>query len=598
MPNRIYFTYAYIYLVRHRRVFRTKSGGKMKNTKLLIIASALLASLFLIIGCSDNELPPAPDSSGSSDTTTAPASTDETGSDETTAPAAPADSEYEDLKYGDKRLSVKHISVHDPSIVYDNTTGRYYLFGSHRAWAASNDLASWNTIQVPSLESASSYNKIFKSNIEWSALGGTQGNAKYDVTGNMWAPDVIYNEKMGKWCMYMSINGDNFYSSIALLTSDKINGKYEYAGTIVYSGFTSKKQAEMTDFVTVTGKTALSKYAPNNRWDSTYGPNAIDPCVLYDKNGDLWMSYGSWFGGIFLLKLDNETGLRDMSYEYKTKANVSDQYFGYRICGGYGGTGEGSYIVWDKDTGYYYLYVSYCGLSAASENFNGYHIRLFRSEDITGPYVDAAGHNAVLKKADGQENLGVKLFGNYALSGNKGNGNASNGYKSGGHNSAFIDSDGQRYLIYHTRFNTDNEWHEARVHQQFVNEDGWLVTAVYEHQGSVISKDGYAVDDIVGEYEYVDHGLSNATSLTGTKMLKTQKVTLNADGTISGDVSGTWDQHKGSDGNGYYVTMQIGKATYKGVFFKQYDETSKHAETMTFTLIGDNNHSVWGSKVG
>ena len=33
------------------------------------------------------------------------------------------------------------------------------------------------------------------------------------------------------------------------------------------------------------------------------------------------MSYGSWFGGLFMLKLDANTGLRDYSYKYETKTN-------------------------------------------------------------------------------------------------------------------------------------------------------------------------------------------------------------------------------------------------------------------------------------
>lgn len=40
----------------------------------------------------------------------------------------------------------------------------------------------------------------------------------------MWAPDVIWNKAMKKWCMYLSVNGDYWYSSIILLTSDNIEG--------------------------------------------------------------------------------------------------------------------------------------------------------------------------------------------------------------------------------------------------------------------------------------------------------------------------------------------------------------------------------------
>ena len=36
------------------------------------------------------------------------------------------------------------VSVHDPSIVDDN--GTYYIFGSHQAWAKSNDMYNWSTM--------------------------------------------------------------------------------------------------------------------------------------------------------------------------------------------------------------------------------------------------------------------------------------------------------------------------------------------------------------------------------------------------------------------------------------------------------------------
>ncbi len=556
-----------------------------KLTALLLI---LALSLSFVIGCTDDGSNEGDTSSDVTETDSSSESSSETAETEEDNENVAGSDVYEPLKYGDKKLTIGRITVHDPSIVYEPVSGNYYIFGSHRGWAKSTNLARWSTV---STTVDNNYKELFKSNIEWSS----HGSANYDVSGNLWAPDVIYNEAMGKWCMYMSINGDNYYSSIALLTADKITGRYEYAGTLVYSGFVNSKQVKETDYADVTGSTNISRYVSGGAWNSSYGPNAIDPCVFYDENGDLWMSYGSWFGGIFLMKLDNETGLRDTSYTYEYELNASDPYFGYRLSGGYGCTGEGSYIVWDKDTGYYYMYVSYCGLNA-TDNFSGYHIRLFRSENVNGPYVDAAGNSAICTKSgENQSNKGIKLFGNYYFESLKGNGdNSRSGYMSPGHNSAFIDTDGQRYLVYHTRFNLGNEWHAVRVHQQFMNEDGWPVTAVYEHQGSVISADGYSSDDIVGEYEYVDHGLASAT--TYTDMLKTKTVTLNADGTMTGDVEGTWEQVEGTDGNKYYATFVIKSVTYKGVFFKQYDESKNNTERMTFSLIGENNHSIWGSK--
>lgn len=500
---------------------------------------------------------------------------------ETKAAVAPPE-----LAEGTKINTTKRVSVHDPSVVYGND-GYYYIFGSHMAWARSKDLTNWSQITT---NINTNYATIFATPGKWAERGGSN----YNISGNLWAPDVIYNETMGKWCMYMSVNGDNYCSSIALATADKITGPYTYQGIIVYSGFTASgtRSYTNTDYQAVTGSTDVSRFLSNGAWNSSYGTNAIDPCVTYDENGDLWMSYGSWFGGIYMLKLDKNTGLRDTSYTYKTETNKSDAYMGLKIAGGYGQSGEGSYIVYDESTGYYYLYLSYCGLNA-TDGFSGYHLRMYRSQNITGPYTDAAGRSAIYTSAwEDQSKHGVKLFGNYSFSSLSGNGeNSANGYMSGGHNSAFIDEDGEHFLVYHTRFNVGQEWHEVRVHQQFMNEDGWLVTAPYEYRGSKISETGYSLDEIVGSYEIINHGLAAATQYTG--MLETKKVILMGDGTIAGDGSGTWSEKEGT----YYATMNIDGIDYKGVFFKQYDESSSHKEVMTFSLIGEDNTSIWGSKV-
>ncbi len=486
------------------------------------------------------------------------------------------------------------VSSHDPSVEYDPVTKKWYIFGSHTAFASSSDLINWTSFEYEGTSNAK-YGTVFAKSGEWAARGG--GN--YNIEGNLWAPDVIYNEDMGKWCMYMSVNGNNFYSSIALATADSITGPYTYQGTVVYSGFSNTADVSLTDYQKVTGTTNVSRYTSGG-W-GYYGTNAIDPCVLYDKDGELWMVYGSWFGGIFMLKLDNETGLRDYSYTYPLDTNAtdgvaSDPYLGIRVSGGYGGTGEGAYIVWDKTSGYYYMYVSYCGLNA-TDGFSGYQMRLFRSKNITGPYTDASGNYAIRRyDGDDQSVKGIKIMGNYnfsSLATAPSTTGCQNGYRSPGHNSALVDNEGNYYLIYHTRFNKDTEWHQVRVHQQFMNEDGWLVTAPYEYLGSKISKTGYAESEIVGSYELINHG-NEITFDVVAPMLSTYAINLNADHTITGDFEGTWSQKSGT----YYATIIIDGATYKGVFFKQYDESSSHKETMTFSVIGSNNIALWGSRIG
>ncbi|KFM93542.1 beta-xylosidase [Paenibacillus macerans] len=422
----------------------------------------------------------------------------------------------------------------------------------------------------------------------------------------VWAPDVIYNPSYvwadgskGAYMLYYSTSSTYIRSAIGFGVSKSITGPYEYVDTIIYSGFT-RASNPITTTSPLGTKTVNTWYQNTNipdlidngtlsgvrsGWFTSSGgynnslfPNAIDPSLIYDASGRLWMSYGSWSGGIYMLQLNPETG---KPYYPGADSGNTDRYFGKRIAGGYGKSGEAPYIVYDKAAGYCYLYVTYGGLA----NAGGYHIRLYRSTAIDGPYTDAAGNQAVYASASiNQANYGIKLFGNYQLSG------IPLGYKSGGHNSALIDTDGLRYLIYHTRFNNGTEGHEVRVHQQFMNADKWPVTAVYEFLGSSISSTGYSMNDMTGTYQFVKMGLDASTS--GVGMLPTQSVTLNANGTITGNVTGTWSSTAGT----YYCTMVINGVTYKGVFFKQRNELSSHNEVMTFSLVGSNNESIWGSK--
>ena len=106
---------------------------------------------------------------------------------------------------------------------------------------------------------------------------------------------------MQKWCQYLSINGDQWHSSIILLTSDNIEGPYLYQGPVVISGFDNGSHSfKDTDVELVLGTLTTLPSRYNSPWASTTKPslpNNIDPCVFYDEEGKLWMAYGSWSGG-------------------------------------------------------------------------------------------------------------------------------------------------------------------------------------------------------------------------------------------------------------------------------------------------------------
>ena len=512
---------------------------------------------------------------------------------------------------GDLATSVSHVSVHDPSIVKGyveesvteltssteivgvadgtHTKGVYFIFGSHLAFAYSWDLMDWTTFTN---NITTDYNTLFAEEATWSA-NGTSGT--YDLSGNMWAPDVIWNTTMNCWCMYMSINGDNWYSTICMLTSDSLYGDWTYVGMVIQSGNYNYASTGATfDYYTATGETEsdnnLSRYTANRNGNLTYEDNCIDPCVIYDESGNLWMTYGSWFGGIWMIKLDASTGLRDYDTTYTYVENETDPYQGYKLAGGFHSSGEASYIEYIN--GYYYLFVTYGGLTATG----GYNMRVYRSDSITGPYTDESGDAASYTAytnnyATGSNlvsTLGMRLMSQYKWS------YQTYAQVAQGHNSVYYDEDtDQIYLVYHTRTNDGTEGHTVRVHQLFQNEDGWLVTAPFEYAGETtttadITSTSYSAEDIAGSYEIIVQ--ATAVDYANLAYVEPEYITLTSDGAITGDYTGTWTTTDGT----CYIQLTMGDETYNGVLLTETME-GKVKKTITFTAVGTSSEvAVWG----
>ena len=494
------------------------------------------------------------------------------------------------------------VSVHDPSVAVSKE-GTYYVFGSHIDAAKSTDLINWKTFTNGYAKTNNQLYGNLSQNLKKSFAWAGENDSDSKGGFSVWAPDVFWNKDYvntdgtkGAYMIYFCTSSTAIRSVISYAVSQNIEGPYTFVDTLVYSGFTKTDQKDgnsninknykNTNIQTLINNGTLkdgvnSEWFTGNNYNNAYGPNAIDPTVFEDKDGKLWMTYGSWSGGIYILELDKTTG--KVIYPGKNSktadGRVVDEYFGTKIAGGFRKSGEGPYILYDKDSDYYYLYVSYEGLAQNG----GYNMRLFRSKSPDGPYTDAAGHNAVLTNAgQSHKDIGIKVMGNYKLP------YLDRAYKAPGHNSALIDSKhNSRYLIYHTRFERRDETHEVRVHQQFLNEEGWPVTAPYENKGDKISSTGYSNDDIIGEYAFVDHGTQNDAA----SIIKTKTVTLQSNGTITGGVTGTWAKKDGT----YYMNATISGVKYSGVFFLQTAENTS-AKTMTFSAIGTNNHTIWGVK--
>ena len=501
--------------------------------------------------------------------------------------------------------TLKRVSVHDPSIVWEPVSQTYYIFGSHRAAAKTADLMNWTAFTAPWATSTSN-NATNSEALATAAAWAKRGSNNYNVDGNMWAPDVIWNKAMNKWCMYLSVNGDNWYSSIILLTADNIEGPYLYKGTVVMSGFHTGTSYKDTDLEKVIGTQASlpGRYAIGNGWGRRY-PNCIDPCVFYDEKGKLWMSYGSWSGGIWMLELDENTGLRDYNVTYTLTGSgdgvTIDPYFGKKVAGGFYVSGEASYIEYIG--GYYYLFVTYGGLAAggvASDyNNGGYQMRVFRSENPDGPFTDSRNNSAVftsyLLNFGPNENdnfRGVNIFGAYTSWGNQAKGNY--GERSQGHNSIIAAEDGRTYLVYHTRFQNWGESHQVRVHQVFQSKNGWLVAAPFEYTGEEVKSADIATTQqiattrIPGKYKMLIHPYK--LDHTKKEASEPADIELKADGTISGGASGTWKIEVGTS----YITLKINNTYYHGVMVEQTLEPTD-TKTPAFTAIAaTTGATVWG----
>ena len=491
-----------------------------------------------------------------------------------------------------ENVKIHEVSVHDPSIIRD-VDGTYYAFGSHITTVKSDNLINWeHTARGYKRDGNVHFGNLsenLKGSFKWAGEDDSDCKGGFAV----WAPDVYYNPKYlwsdgsrGAYMMYYSASSTYKRSCIGLAVSKEINGVYEYVDTVIYSGFTKinakdensthNKKYTNTNIDELIEKGRVCSYKDDwgiEDYNNITYPNAIDPCVYEDERGRLYLTYGSWSGGIFALPINELNGrVVYPGFDSTTEdGRMVDRYFGTHIAGGKGWSGEGPFIYYDNETDYFYLQTSYEWLGTDG----GYHIRMFRSKEPFGPFTDMQGNNAVYGEIHHEH--GVKLFGNYKFEG-------STAYTSGGHCSSLVDSDGERYLVYHTRFK-GTEHFQMRVHQMFMNEDGWAVVAPFRYMGDKLDETGYTESDIVGFYEYINHGHYIGE---GTKVREGQSVFLTNDGKIKGAVSGRWSV------NGKYVTMHIDGEVYKGVFFKQSDENGK--KVMTFTLAGGKNEAVWGVK--
>ena len=461
-------------------------------------------------------------------------------------------------------------ACHDPSVIAAD--GKYYIFGSHMVAAWSEDLRRWTHL-------ASGYHS---GNRVWGDLWA-EGSHVFDYAGekysliptddgaaHVWAPDVIWNPVMGKYMMYYCTTSTWNVSNLCFGVSDSVEGPYIWQAPLIYSRFDKRN----------IGSTDVQQYADEawikNRHLTLAGgynyrdcPNAIDPTVFFDADGRFWMVYGSWSGGIFLLELDPATGL--VIHPEADEAADVDPYFGKRLLGGGHQSIEGPYILYDAASGWYYLFVSYGSLNRTG----GYQIRVFRSRAVDGDYEDM---NGARPGKSAHVLYGLKLSGNYTLP------SVRTAYMATGHNSAFVDADGKRYIVYHTRFNSGNESHLPMAKQFGISEEGWPCLLPYATRMEDIPA-AFAPEDVPGRYYVINQGTKINAEIAQPFILY-----LREDGTAGGEsVSGSWSLTDGS----VWLHLTLEDASWSGIICRMQDDAG--TDVTVFSLAG-RNESVWGVK--
>lgn len=445
----------------------------------------------------------------------------------------------EDMVY--RPESAGSVSVHDPMIIKDD--GTYYLFGSHLAQAKSDDLIDWEQL-------ASDFhvqNPVIKGNpaeeleeaMEW---------PEPEAATSTWAKSPV--KVGGEYYLYFSVSSwGATRSAVGLAVSDTVEGPYEYQGLVV------KSYNE--------GETNIEGEAHNPRQD----PNAIDPHVFYDKDGKLWMSYGSYAGGIYMLEMDPETGMP-----------LTKESYGKKVAGGDHSAMEGSYVLYHPEADYYYFMISFGTLAADG----GYNIRVARSENPDGPFIDSDGDKMIDARpriGKNSEQHGARLIGNFWFD------KSEIGYLSPGHNSALYDEELEKtFVVMHSRFPGRGEMHNVRVHQVLINDQGWPLIMPHRYTGET-QAEKYSSDQIAGDYQFINHGNSVNTSVN-----QSEEITLSDTGQISGAVEGSWEL---VNGNSILITVE--GTEYSGELLVQHDEGLKK-DVMTFSALSEEGITIWGSQ--
>ena len=497
-------------------------------------------------------------------------------------------------------------NVHDPTVM-KASDGYYYMsqtdagFGDpqtgkgHFYVRRSKDLVKW--------EPASNYNNSMvlpEKTPAWlldsinavRARRGLTAIAANDLSGlGYWAPcmrkvndnlyRMYYSIVVGNCIKTGSADFDGSWNESAWIglaeTTDPASGKWVDKGGVLCSA--SDK-----------GKNAYAR-ANENDYNAYCRFNAIDPSFIITPSGEHWLIYGSWHSGIAAIQLDPETGktLQPLGDPWNIGTGQTTTYgklIATRNKSSRWQGSEGAEVVYNPETGYYYLFLAYDGLDVP------YNTRVVRSKNVDGPYVGKNGTNVTTAGGDAYPVLTHPYQFNSKLEHDGWVGISHCAVWDDGQGNWFFSSQGRKPVDYST--NPDwapNAIMMGHVRRIYWTSDGWPVVSPERYAG--VEDAPISADDLEGTWELIDLTYDYGKQKTSTALtikkssISDNRVTLS--GALSG--SGVFDVEKN------VLKLTISGTTFSLNVARELDwEASPRKSTIVMAGFRTNTQTYWAKK--
>ena len=309
--------------------------------------------------------------------------------------------------------------------------------------------------------------------------------------------------------------------------------------------------------------------------------NAIDPSVITDESGRVWMHYGSYFGGLHCVELDSATGM--------TKTPGDQGHLTARRANWRKDNLEAPEVIRDGRTGKYYLFQSYEPLMTT------YNVRVGRADKAEGPFLDFVGKDI----RDTTNNYPV-LTAPYNFERHP-------GWVGTGHCGVFQDGEGRFFMAHQGRYAEDPGMMVLHVRQVFMTPDGWPVVSPQRYAG--VKERKFDTKDLAGEWEIVrvleprvERGLEAGQILWGEgELLEGEKnpstrLTLKKGGKIGNESNGVDGKWK-FDGTNQLLAINIAGEEISNLIVHAGHDWERETDTVLFTGLDSHGRSVWGKRV-